>query len=83
MGIMNDADKRRFIEHLSANARNGCVACGGKALEAVDVVSMPVLERGLPGGLVPGTQMVPCIPVVCQRCGHISLFKAVGFFSER
>ncbi len=82
MGLMNQSEKERFLEHLRSHYR-GCPACHGQGANAVEVVSLPVLERVLPDGIGPGPQLVPVIPVVCSQCGHVALFKAADFISVR
>ena len=82
MGLMKRSEKEQFTDHLRTHFR-GCSICGGKNVDIGDVVSLPILERAVPSGIAPGTQLIPVIPVICGQCGAISTFKAAGFFSAK
>ncbi len=56
---------------------NDCTVTGG-SVEVGDLVGLPLVERGVPSGVVLGGQFMPVIPVVCKNCGCVTWFSAAG-----
>ena len=81
MGLMNQADRKRFLDYLK-NYYKGCPICHSQQATLADVVSLPVVEKTIPEGIGPGPQMIVAVPVVCKTCGHVVLFNAKGFICE-
>jgi hypothetical protein len=80
MGLMSAAERTRFMAHLNGTFI-GCLVCKGTDVAIEEVVLMPILERAIPKGVVPGSSGQTAIPLVCHKCKHIMLFDAADFTS--
>jgi hypothetical protein len=82
MPLLTSDEKEKLITQLKGKYK-GCPLCGSFGTGAIigDVVSLSVLERGVPSGVVPGPQLIPTIPVICNSCGHTTLFAAGQYIS--
>lgn len=61
-------------EWLSRHMPNGCRNCGGKSLQAPDIIAPPIYT---PGTTVIGGASIPLLPVICMACGHTAMFSAM------
>ncbi len=78
MGLMSYGEQQKAIESVKGKYQ-ACTNCGAQGGTIGDIVGLSVLERGIPSGVVPGTQVVAVLPVTCRSCGHVTLFGAKEF----
>lgn len=67
----------RKMRNRTFNCPNRCSAVGASA-QIGDIVGLPVVEKGVPSGVVLGNQFVPAIPIICGNCGAIAFFSIAG-----
>ena len=78
MGMMTYSDQQRAIETVKRKYR-GCPNCAMQGASIGDIVGLAVLERAIPSGIAPGSQLLPVLPVICQSCGYFTFFAAKEF----
>ena len=80
MPVLSPAQKERLLTKMRArqfNCPNKCSPLGTSG-EIGDVVGIPVVEHGVPSGLILGNQFLPVIPIVCKGCGAVAWFSTAG-----
>ncbi len=78
MGLMSHSEQQKAIETLKGKYPR-CSNCGMTGGNIGDILGLPVIERAIPSGVAPGTQVVAVLPVTCRSCGHMTLFGAKDF----
>jgi hypothetical protein len=73
MGL-SEEELAEINEKLKQNGFFGCPVCQYSQLSAQ---GPHVLLRFENNAVKLGGPMLPVIPIVCQRCGHVALFSAI------
>jgi hypothetical protein len=73
---VDDATRDKVAAHLKKVWRGaGCVLCGCTTWELHGYVT--VVLGDAPGGGATGTEGLPCVALVCQRCGNTVFINLV------
>ncbi len=80
MPYLSESEKRRVLGRIQSDYK-GCPQCGpmGTGSALGEMVGLPILEKGIPSGVVPGPQIMPLLPVTCNSCGYTVLFPAMKY----
>lgn len=80
MPYLSESDKTKVLGKLQRDYK-GCPQCGslGSGSSLGELVGFPMLEKGVPSGVVPGPQVMPMLPVTCNSCGYTSFFPAMKY----
>ena len=76
---MTETEQKAIIEKYNELVKNlECPMCHGKQFSLVDGFITPSLESKI-GSATLGGRTLPCISIICNNCGYVSLHAAAKF----
>ncbi len=79
MPYLSSSERDDILDRITEEWRENnttCPGCGGRGADLDDLAALPLLERAVPRGIVPGSQMIPVLPLTCHDCGTVTLLAA-------
>jgi transcription elongation factor Elf1 len=75
MDLMSREDIERATDFVKKKFQ-GCPNCGALKVQIHDVIGLPLLTRQNSSGYSIDKLSLVALPLICESCGHITLFTA-------